>query len=52
MIDFGTAKLLELASFFLIGGGWLAWQLWETRPSPKRDASEPQVEQASPPTAS
>ena len=37
MIDFGTAKLLELGSFFLIGGGWLAWQLWETRPPRKPD---------------
>lgn len=35
MIDFGTAKLLELAAFFLIGGGWLAWQLWEARPTPR-----------------
>jgi hypothetical protein len=40
MIDFGTAKLLELASFFLIGGGWLAWQLWETRDTRKPEAGK------------
>jgi hypothetical protein len=48
MIDFGTAKLLELASFFLIGGGWLAWQLWETRDTRKPDAAK---EPETPPAA-
>lgn len=47
MIDFGTAKLLELASFFLIGGGWLAWQLWETRDTRKSGSSPPPAGQDS-----
>lgn len=28
-------KALELVAFFLVGGGWLLWQMWETRPTAK-----------------
>jgi hypothetical protein len=51
MIDFGAAKLLELASFFLIGGGWLAWQLWETRDTRKPDTQAAAEPDAGPPPA-